>query len=81
MPNNPWTTYTELKDVASIMDNIVKRAKQTREILRSQMNENYVDHIEEDTSVNMSPYKDATKNAETRASKSAKSKVEQLFKK
>jgi hypothetical protein len=35
----------------------------------------------ESQSVNMSPYKDAIKNAETPKKKSAKSKVEQLFNK
>lgn len=37
--------------------------------------------LAEDTSVNMSPYKGATKSAESPKSRSAKSKVEQLFKK
>ena len=35
--------------------------------------------VKEDASVNMSPYKDSIKNAETPKSKSAKNKVEQLF--
>ena len=51
MTNNPWNEYSELKDVASKMNEIVKKATETRELLRSQMNENYVDQIEENTSV------------------------------
>jgi hypothetical protein len=45
MNNNtkPWTEYQELKDIVSAMDDIVARANQTREILRQQNNENYVD--------------------------------------
>jgi hypothetical protein len=36
-------------------------------------------NLEEGSSVNMSPYKDSIRNAETSKSKSAKNKVEQLF--
>ena len=41
---NPWTEYQELRDIVSAMDDIVARANQTREILRQQNNENYVDN-------------------------------------
>lgn len=62
MPNNnPWNEYSELRDVVSIMNKIVRQASETREILRSQMNENYVNQIEENISVNMSSF---TKMAE-----------------
>jgi hypothetical protein len=81
MPNNPWNEYSELRDVASMMNEIVRQAAKTRDILRSQLNENYVDQIEENTAVNMSPYKEAIQNAATPKKKSAKRKVEDLFNK
>ena len=40
----PWTEYQELKDIVASMDDVVARANQTREILRQQNNENYVDN-------------------------------------
>jgi hypothetical protein len=52
--NDPWKKYSELKDVSNIMNDIVVKAKKTREILKSQMNENYVDSLEEDTAVKLS---------------------------
>ena len=79
MPNNPWNEYSELRDVASMMNEIVRQAAKTRDILRSQMNENYVDQIEENTAVNMSPYKEAIQNAETPKAKAAKNKIGKLF--
>lgn len=52
-----------------IVDEIAK-------LLRDEVKEG--ENLEEDTSVNMSPYKDAIKNSETPKKKSAKSKVEIL---
>jgi hypothetical protein len=40
-----------------------------------------LDRLEEDTAVNMSPYKDSIKNAETPKSKQAKNKINDLFRK
>jgi hypothetical protein len=48
------------------------------EIITESVEEND-EHLEEDGSLNMSPYKDAIKNAETPKKKSAKRKVEDLF--
>ena len=39
------------------------------------------EQIEENTSVNMSPYKDSIKNAESPKSKRAKNKINDLFRK
>lgn len=46
MNNNtkPWTEYQELRDIVATMDDVVARANQTREILRQENNENYVDN-------------------------------------
>jgi hypothetical protein len=41
----------------------------------------HADQIQENTSINMSPYKDSIKNAETPKSKQAKNKVDELFRK
>jgi mannose-1-phosphate guanylyltransferase len=36
-----WSEHQELRDVSDIMDDVIKRAEATREILRQQNNENY----------------------------------------
>jgi hypothetical protein len=44
MTDDPWKKYSELREVADIMNDIVNRATKTREMLKKEMNENYVVH-------------------------------------
>ena len=39
---DPWTKYSELREIAAVMDYIVKRASETREILKREQSDEQI---------------------------------------